>query len=291
MEDAARASAAGTWVGEAARLDLALAELGLARSRSHAAELIARGRVRSDGRPAVKAGTRVTPGARLEVSGAEHYVGRAAHKLIAGLDAFGVEPAGMLVLDVGASTGGFTQVLLERGAREVIALDVGHDQLAPRLRADPRVRLVEGCNARELDAARLAAESGTAERPQLVVADLSFISLVLVLPALVRAAPGARLLLLVKPQFEVGRQGVRDGIVVDAALAADAVQRVVETAVRHGLACAGVELSPLTGEHGNRELLALFEPADPRRERGTGAEPADPTEWKGRIEALLGGGA
>jgi 23S rRNA (cytidine1920-2'-O)/16S rRNA (cytidine1409-2'-O)-methyltransferase len=231
----------------------------------------------------VKAGARVSRGAALEVEAGEHYVSRAAHKLLSALDVFGVDPAGALVLDLGASTGGFTQVLLEAGAREVIALDVGHGQLAPELRADPRVRVVEGCNARELDAQRLALESGTDETPELIVADLSFISLTLVLPAIARVASSARSVLLVKPQFEVGRQGVREGIVVDPKLAAASVQRVLDCAAAEGFACIGLAASPISGEHGNREVLAHFAPAR--------SAAADPTEWGERIRALLGGEA
>ncbi|MGD9606061.1 MAG: TlyA family RNA methyltransferase [Leucobacter sp.] len=295
MGDGRGGDGAAVWEGGSIRLDRALAELGLARSRSHAAELIARGRVLCDGLPAVKAGARVQAGSSLEVEAGEHYVSRAAHKLIAGLDAFGIDPAGALALDVGASTGGFTQVLLERGAREVIALDVGHDQLAPELRADPRVRVVEGCNARELGPELLAEVSGTHETPQLVVGDLSFISLTLVLPAIVRAAPRAVLMLLVKPQFEVGRQGLRDGIVVDEALAAEAVQRVLDRAAGLGCPCIGLAPSPFTGEHGNREMLACFSPVaeahgDPAGDALRTA-PADPTEWEDRIRSLMGGGA
>lgn len=295
---------ARVWSGDNVRLDRALAELGLARSRSHAAELIARGRVACDGRAAVKAGSRVVAGAVLEVSAGEHYVSRAAHKLIAGLDTFGgaasggalfgggafdLDPTGLLALDLGASTGGFTQVLLERGAREVIALDVGHDQLAAALRDDERVRVVEGCNARELDAARLAEVSGTDEAPGLVVGDLSFISLTLVLPAIARVAPAARLLLLIKPQFEVGRGGLSDGIVDDPRRAVDAVIRVLACAAEHGYACAGLAPSPITGEHGNREVLAYFTPS-------TGEAAVDPTEWEQHVRvlcerALLGGGS
>lgn len=241
------------------RLDVALAERGLVRSRSRAAELIADGRVSVDGRVTTKAGARVAEGAELLIEGADHYVSRAAHKLLSGLERFGFAVEGRLALDLGASTGGFTQVLLERGAREVIALDVGHGQLVQALREDPRVRAVEGCNARELTARSLAELSGTDEAPEVVVGDLSFISLNLVLPAIARiAAPSARLMLLIKPQFEVGRQGIRDGIVVDAALAAEAVQRVVECAEGLGFSHGGTAASPITGEHGNREFLAYF---------------------------------
>jgi len=246
-------------VADPIRLDVAVAERGLARSRSQAAELIASGRVRVDGVVAAKAGMRVAEGAALEVEGADHYVSRAAQKLLAGLDAFDVSPSGRLALDLGASTGGFTQVLLECGAREVIALDVGHGQLVEPLRQDPRVRVVEGCNARELTAETLAEVSGTTETPTLVVGDLSFISLTLVLPAIAAvAAPEAELVLLIKPQFEVGRSGIRDGIVVDPVRAEDAVQRVLASAEDSGFAVGGTVLSPVTGEHGNREFLAYF---------------------------------
>ncbi len=251
--------APAAWQGAPERLDLVLPELGLARSRSRAAELIAAGRVRVDGAVATKAGARVARGSAIAVEGADRYFSRAADKLIAGIDAFGVEPRGRLALDLGASTGGFTQVLLERGAREVLAVDVGHGQLAEEIREDPAVRVVEGCNARELTPELLAELTGTAEAPSLVVADLSFISLTLVLPAIAAvAARDAELVLLVKPQFEVGRQGIREGIVVDPALAEAAVARVIARAEELGLSSHGLVPSPVAGEHGNREFLAYF---------------------------------
>ncbi len=252
----------GEWSGAPERLDRVLAELRLARSRSQAAELIAAGNARVDGVTILKAGARVPSGASVSVTGGDHYVSRAARKLLAGLDAFGVDPDGRLALDLGASTGGFTQVLLERGAARVLAVDVGHDQIDPMLRADPRVRVVEGCNARELTARSLAELTGTSATPSLVVADLSFISLTLVLPAIAEvAADGAEAILLIKPQFEVGRGGIRDGIVMDPALAEAAVERVLGVAHDHGLLARGVAPSPLTGEHGNQEFLAYFERA------------------------------
>ncbi|MBK0419881.1 TlyA family RNA methyltransferase [Leucobacter sp. CSA1] len=270
----------GTWAGAAQRLDRALAELGLVRSRSRAAELVAEGRVLVDGAVAAKAGQRIAPGSRIELEGADRYVGRAAHKLVAALDAFGVDPAGRLALDLGASTGGFTQVLLERGAEAVQAIDVGHDQLAPQLRNDDRVRLVEGCNARDLTAERLAADTGIDRRPDLVVADLSFISLTLILPAIARtAAEGADLVLLIKPQFEVGRLGIRDGIVTDPEQRASAVRAVLAAAAGLGYATRGLDASPIAGTAGNREFLVHFAPS-PRE------TPPDPTEWEGRIREL-----
>ena len=241
------------------RLDLALAARGLVRSRSQAAEFIAAGRVRVDGVVVTKAGARIAADAELQLDGADHYVSRAAHKLLTGLTHFAITPATRFALDLGASTGGFTQVLLEGGAREVIALDVGHGQLAPELRADARVRVVEGCNARELTPELLSQLAGTAEAPSLVVGDLSFISLTLVLPAIARiAATRSELLLLIKPQFEVGRQGIRDGIVVDPALADRAIATVVACATELGFTHHGTTASPFTGQHGNHEFLAYF---------------------------------
>ncbi|MBL3700875.1 TlyA family RNA methyltransferase [Leucobacter luti] len=254
-----------------------LPELGLARSRSRATELIAAGGVSVDGRVAVKPGLRVSPGSRIDVAGDDHYVGRAAHKLIAALDAFEIPVAGRTALDLGASTGGFTQVLLERDVRVVQAIDVGRDQLAQQLRDDPRVRLVEGRNARELTAENLAADTGVAEAPDLVVADLSFISLSLVFPAIARvAAATADLVLLVKPQFEVGR--VRDGVVTSPEKWAEAIRIVLRAAAAQGFSAAGLAASPIAGGSGNREFLAHFVP-------GSGAHP---TEWEGRIAQLCG---
>lgn len=259
------------------RLDAELVRRGLVRSRAVASTAIEDGRVTVDGRVIVKAATKVTSDAELAVDGEDRYVSRSALKLVAALDAFNVDPTGRLALDVGASTGGFTQVLLERGAREVIALDVGHDQLSTAVRGDPRVRVVEGVNARSLDAAGLAAASATAERPDLVVADLSFISLTTVIPALVRTVgTEADFVLLVKPQFEVGRQGVREGIVRNRDARQDAVSAVVWAAWDSGLMTVGITPSPLLGSNGNQEYLL-------------GAKTAigsDPPEWESVIGAL-----
>ena len=266
------------WGEAAERLDRVLPALGLARSRSQASEFISQGKVRVGGEIITKAGAKVAAGATVSVEGGDHYVSRAAHKLLAGLDEFSVDPSGMLALDVGASTGGFTQVLLERGAREVLAVDVGHGQLAERIRSDSRVRAVEGCNARELTAGSLAAATGVSEAPGLIVADLSFISLELELPALLRvAAERAEMVLLVKPQFEVGRLGVSGGIVNDPELAIRAVARVIHFAEQLGLRCRSAALSPIAGEHGNREVLVHFA-------RG---EAADQTEWEQPIRELF----
>ncbi|WP_022894687.1 TlyA family RNA methyltransferase [Agromyces subbeticus] len=261
------------------RLDAALAARGLARSRTHAATLIASGVVTVDGHPTVKSATKVSDDARLEVAASDHYVSRAAHKLIAGLDAFGIDVAGRIALDAGASTGGFSQVLLERGAERVLAVDVGHGQLAAELVDVPGLVLVEGCNVRHLDAARLAELTGVAERPSLVVADLSFISLTVVLPALrATATPDADFVLLVKPQFEVGRGGAREGVVRDAGLRAEAISNVLWAAFDEGLGTAGISSSPIAGGHGNLEYLVNLSAT-----RGV-----SPTEWSGRVDELTG---
>jgi len=261
----------------ASRLDAELVRRGLVRSRALAVLAIDEGRVQVDGRAVSKAALKVGPDAELTVDGEDRYVSRSALKLVGALDAFQVDPTGRLALDVGASTGGFTQVLLERGAREVISLDVGHGQLAAVVRSDPRVRVVEGVNARSLDADGLAAASGTTERPDLVVADLSFISLTTVLPALVTTvAVEADYVLLVKPQFEVGRQGVREGIVRSREARQDAVSAVVWAAWDSGLVTAGVVSSPVLGSNGNQEYLLWA-----RRAVG-----ADPPEWESVIRAL-----
>lgn len=263
------------------RLDAALAARGLARSRTHAQTLLAEGRVTVDGRGVVKPSTPVADSARIEVALADHYVSRAAHKLIAALDAFGVPVAGRVALDAGASTGGFTQVLRERGARTVIALDVGHGQLATVVREDPGVVVVEGVNARYLTAEGLASASGIDVRPGLVTADLSFISLTQVLPALVAtAADGADLVLLVKPQFEVGRSGIREGVVTDPALRADALDAVLWCAHDLGLGIAGAIRSPVVGTNGNVEFLIHV----------AAGKGGDPSEWRTSVEQWAVGG-
>lgn len=261
------------------RLDAALASRGLARSRTHAASLIAQGLVTVDGRPVVKPATKVGDDAVLDVSGGDHYVSRAAHKLIAALDAFDLDVAGRIALDMGASTGGFTQVLRERGASPVIAVDVGHGQLAASVAADPGVISIEGFNVRDMTRESLAAASGIDEAPSLVTGDLSFISLTHVLPAArAVAADDADLVLLVKPQFEVGRTGVREGLVKDAALRADAVAGVLWAAWDEGLGTLGVISSPIAGTHGNSEFVVHIAPG-----RGS-----NPTEWLGTVNRLTG---
>jgi len=236
------------------RLDELLVRRGLFSTRSRARDAVARGAVRVDGRPVTKPGQPTGAEAAIDVDDpARAYVSRAALKLIAGLDAFDFRPAGLVALDVGASTGGFTQVLLERGAAHVVALDVGHGQLDPALAADPRVTVLEKLNARDLTPGHLGGR-----RPGFVVCDVSFISLKLALPpALDLAAAGARCVLLVKPQFEIGREGIgRGGLLRDPAdgerIAADLSRWLGE---RPGWRALGIAPSPIEGGDGNREYL------------------------------------
>ncbi|KMM45877.1 hemolysin [Cellulomonas sp. A375-1] len=241
------------------RLDTELVRRGLARSRRQAGELIAAGLVTVDGRPARRSATHVTPELGVEVASTDgpDYASRAGHKLAGALDALpALDPAGRGCLDAGASTGGFTDVLLRRGAASVCAVDVGHDQLVDRLRSDPRVDVREGVNVRTL------AAGDVVPAPTLVVADLSFISLPLVLPALVAvAAPGADLLVMVKPQFEVGRGRLGSGGVVrDPELRVDAVVGVARAAAELGLTVRGVVQSPLPGPSGNVEYFLWLRP-------------------------------
>lgn len=261
------------------RLDAALAARGLARSRTHAATLIAEGLVTVDGRVVVKASSPVAAESAIEVAGADHYVSRAAHKLIAALDAFDVDVRGRVALDMGASTGGFTQVLRERGAEPVIAVDVGHGQLAASVAGDPGVISIEGFNVRYMTRASLAHASGIDASPSLITGDLSFISLAHVLPAArAVAAPDADLLLLIKPQFEVGRTAVKGGLVTNPAVRADAVAGVLWSAWDAGLGTCGIVASPIAGTHGNSEYIAHLAPG-----RGS-----NPTEWLSTVNRLAG---
>lgn len=261
------------------RLDALLAARGLARSRTVASKLIQDGRVLVGGRAVLKPSTPIASDADIEVDAADEWVSRAARKLVGALDAFDVDPSGRVVLDVGASTGGFTQVLLARGARRVIALDVGHGQLHPTIALDERVAVVEGTNARNLTRADYLALDGAAAETSLVVGDLSFISLRLVLPALAEAVTADEFVFLVKPQFEVGRGGVREGIVHDAGLRNDALMNVLWAAWDLGLGTSGLAASPIVGTHGNHEYLARFQ-------RGVGG---NPTEWRVRATELTEG--
>ncbi len=238
-----------------ARLDAELVRRRLARSREHAAELIAAGRVVVNGQTATKSANGVDPGAPLRVLDDiddEGWASRGAHKLTGALDSFeGITVRGRRCLDAGASTGGFTDVLLRRGAREVVAVDVGYGQLVWRLRTDARVHVMDRTNVRTITPDQIG---GFAE---LVVADLSFISLALVLPALTACAgPGADVVPMVKPQFEVGRERLgAGGVVRDLGHRADAVAGVVEAAGLLGWGMAGVVASPLPGPSGNVEFF------------------------------------
>lgn len=236
-----------------ARLDQRLVVLGLAPSRTRARGLIEAGAVIVDGVVAQRAADLAPEGARIEIAGGDPcpWVSRGALKLIHALDHFGLSPSGAVALDCGASTGGFTEVLLSRGAARVYAVDVGRDQLAPRLRADPRVIDRAGVNLRDLDAE-------TAPEPvDWITADLAFISLEKALPAaLARAAPTATLVALIKPQFEVGRAAVgKGGIVKDAAARQAAVERLAAFIAAEGWGVLGVADSPIQGGDGNVEYL------------------------------------
>ncbi len=235
------------------RLDEALVARGLYASRSRAGEAIRRGVVRVSGRVAQKPGAQVGDDDVIAVDDpARDLVSRAGLKLTAALDHFAVDVTGLDALDIGASTGGFTQVLLERGAARVAALDVGHGQLAAPLRADPRVTVLEGRNARDL------APGDLPFRPALIVADVSFISLKIALPpALGLARPGARLIALVKPQFEAGRAALGKGGVVRDAGVHEAVCRDLSRWLEEdqGWRVEGLIPSPIEGGDGNREFL------------------------------------
>lgn len=235
-----------------ARVDAELVRRGLARSRQQAAELIDAGRVKIDGMPAAKPATAVSLDASLTVAGEERtWVSRGAHKLIGALDAFGVTVRDRRCLDAGASTGGFTEVLLDRGAVEVVAADVGYGQLAWPLRSDPRVRVMERTNVRELNAEAIGGPV------DLVVADLSFISLATVLPALVSCASvDADIVPMVKPQFEVGKDRVGPGgVVSDPGLRTETVLTVAHRAAELGWHAVDVTASPLPGPSGNVEYF------------------------------------
>jgi len=236
------------------RCDLALVERGLARSRSHARQLIETDRVRIEGIDHVKPATQVGPDSVIGVR-QDPYVSRAAHKLIHALDECGTLVVGR-ALDAGASTGGFTQVLLERGASLVYAVDVGHDQMAPLVRLDPRVVVEEGVNLRDLTLGHVDSEP-----VDLVVADVSFISLRLILDRLFSVLrEDGYALVLVKPQFEVGRKGLDShGVVADERVRIQAVESVVERARELGWSLAWSAPSALTGEKGNQEVFCLFQ--------------------------------
>jgi 23S rRNA (cytidine1920-2'-O)/16S rRNA (cytidine1409-2'-O)-methyltransferase len=255
------------------RLDAELVRRGLARSRDHARDLIIAGRVSVAGMTASKPATSVGTDVALVVTDDPDdpgYASRGGHKLAGALDVFapgGLDVAGRRALDAGASTGGFTDVLLRHGVREVVAVDVGYGQLAWSLRQDPRVVVLDRQNVRDLNVDILGGPVG------LVVADLSFISLVTVLPALAAVATDdADLVLMVKPQFEVGKDRLeKGGVVKDPGLRTDAIETVARAAERIGFGCRDVCASPLPGPSGNIEYFVWLRrdaaPLDPDRAR------------------------
>lgn len=243
------------------RLDQELVTRGLARSRTEAAKLLAAGRVLLAGHPVTKASKKVSTADELTVlpSDGEEYVSRAGHKLAGALDVFTtINPAGLRCLDAGASTGGFSDVLLRRGAEHVVAADVGHGQLVAEIRNNARVSVHEGLNVRYLTPEDIG---GVVD---LVVADLSFISLRLVIDALAGATkPGGSLVLMVKPQFEVGREHLnRTGVVTDPQLRQSSVEAVIVSARSAGLYLQGLARSPLPGQDGNVEFFLWLKAGD-----------------------------
>lgn len=236
------------------RLDLELVERGLVPTRARARDIILRGAVHVDGEVAAKAGQLIRPDTSIAVdTEAARYVSRGAFKLIAALDAFKFDVSGRNALDIGASTGGFTQILLERGAAHVTAVDVGKDQLAEEIRHDPRVKVLERTDSRKLTPDHLTHEVTA------IVADVSFISLTKALPiALGLASPGCWLVALIKPQFEVGREGIgKGGIVRDDGQRQNAVVTVCDwLSSQPGWSMEGVIRSPVEGGDGNIEFLA-----------------------------------
>lgn len=250
---ALRAGATPGSVAETSRLDVALVACGLVATRARARDLIKRGLVRVDGAVVTKAGALVSTDADIQIAGDDaRYVSRAALKLVAALDGFGLDPSGRVALDIGASTGGFCQVLLARGASRVYAVDVGRDQLHESLAADPRVISLEQRDARSLGPADVPEPVGA------ITVDVSFISLRLVLTHVMTfAAPGAWLVALIKPQFEVGREHVgKGGIVTDEAARARAATAIRDlVGAQPGWRTRDPVPSPLTGQGGNREYL------------------------------------
>jgi 23S rRNA (cytidine1920-2'-O)/16S rRNA (cytidine1409-2'-O)-methyltransferase len=251
------------------RLDVVLVERGLAASRAQAQALVLAGLVPGYDKP----GQQVEADATLTVEAPPRYVSRGGYKLAHALDALGLAPAGLDCVDVGASTGGFTDVLLQRGAARVIALDVGYGQLHPRLRADSRVIVFERTNARRLEELPFA--------PQLAVCDVSFISVRLALPPVLRlCAPGWQALVLVKPQFEAGRAEVDKGVVRDRAVRRRVARAVAEAALGWQASVLGVVDSGLPGPKGNRELFLHLVHAD---------RPTLPDDLDEQIEHALAG--
>ena len=245
-----------------ARLDTLLVERGLAASRERARALVLAGQVRVDGRPAAKPGVSVPADADVTLLEPDHpYVSRGGLKLAHALDAFRIDVANRVALDIGASTGGFTDVLLQRGAVKVVALDVGHGQLDWRLRNDPRVVVLERVNARSLSPHRLPADARLFD---VVTIDVSFISLRHILPVVpALLAPSGDVIALVKPQFEAGRREVgKGGIVRDDEVRRRVLDEITAAAHALGLVRAGAVESPIAGMEGNREWLLHLRPVE-----------------------------
>ncbi|MFZ4774765.1 MAG: TlyA family RNA methyltransferase [Terrimicrobiaceae bacterium] len=238
------------------RLDVALVARGLFDSREKAQRAIMAAQVFVDGQPATKAGTQIPADARLEVAAREKFVGRGGYKIEAALDAFDVPVTGRICADIGASTGGFTDCLLQRGAAKVFAMDVGHGQLDWKLRQDPRVDVREGVNARYLQAGDFD------PAPTLVVADVSFISLTLIFPAIFALLPAeADMVVLIKPQFELSKAEVgRGGIVREEETRLRSVEKIRSFMNASGHRWMGHITSPITGRDGNVEYLAHLKP-------------------------------
>lgn len=234
------------------RLDVLITKRGLVESRAKAQALIMAGKVLVNGEPVIKAGTQIDETVELELVQELPYVSRGGQKLAAGLGAFALEPTGLVCADVGASTGGFTDVLLQRGAVRVYAIDVGYGQLAWKLRQDPRVTVMERTNARYLEL--------LPEPVQLITVDASFISLQKLLPVFIRWFAGeGRLITLVKPQFEAGKQQVgRGGVVRDPNVHRQVLTSTINYAREIGLTLANGVISPITGPAGNHEYLLYF---------------------------------
>jgi 23S rRNA (cytidine1920-2'-O)/16S rRNA (cytidine1409-2'-O)-methyltransferase len=256
------------------RLDQALVARGIVETRTKAQRRIDAGDVAVDGVVITKPSVSVGEDNVIEVVGQRDYVGRGAHKLIAALDAWKLDVRGLLAVDLGASTGGFTEVLLERGARHVVAIDVGRDQLHASLRGDSRVTLCEGVNARYLEREWWEKTHGGAV--DWVVADLSFISLTQIVPAVARALGPSSWIILIKPQFEVGRGAITEGIAQDPAGHETAVRAVITAAENSGLVLHGIIASPITGEAGNREYLCWLSPTSGKNQ----------TQWSQQIHEV-----
>ncbi len=262
------------------RLDQLLVDRGLAPSRSRAQALVLAGKVRvgagDAARHDIKAGDLVARDAPLDVAAGREWVSRGAHKLLAALDAFAIDAAGLVAADIGASTGGFTDVLLARGAARVYAIDVGYGQLADRLRADPRVVSMERVNARTL------APGSLPERADLAVIDVAFISLALILGPVRSVLRGhGSIVALVKPQFEAGRADVPGGVVRDPVVHRRVLHETTATAASLGLGTRGVIASPIQGPEGNREFLAWFGPGPSCAELDAHIEDAVTAAWGG----------